>query len=129
MKLKSRTKVALGYILGSLALTIVLSLLLGLIHLITDKEFIEVLPRIISLVYLWIGAAPAAAGVLLLVTSVPEDLAFGFGCGLYYGTGIAASWIRDWLNVSESSACVIAFIIVALICYIIWLKEFKQEYA
>ena len=108
------------------ALGIILSILIGfLLSLVRgDLSRVWILAKW-SYILFFANTIPTSA--LLLVTQIPEDLTFGFGCGLYYGTLATATLLQKILAISENTALEIGFIIDALICYIVWLKIFKKD--
>lgn len=125
--MKKRTKLALCVIASSFALSAVL----GLLHAVmpSDKPFFDGWIRATEICYLLFGGGAAAAGVLLLITTIPSDLAYGFGNGLHYGTLIMAGLLQ-WLigPIKESYSCIVALVIVSLICYIVYIRRFKSKY-
>lgn len=86
--------------------------------------------HISQIMYLWFCAGFTAGGILMLVTPLKGDHAIGFGCGLYYGTVFGANAIRKYFGYdgSDSFLYLTSFVITALICYIVWLKEIKRKY-
>lgn len=82
-----------------------------------------------SLLMFWIFFAGAVvAAVLLVITSVPVDLSFGFGYGLYYGTLGVAILLDKLFLVDKEVGYIIGFVLSALVSYIIWLKKYKAKY-
>ena len=73
---------------------------------------------------LFCGWAPVSF-LLAVVTRLPDDLLFGFGAGLYYGTAGAALFIGKVLYVSSDDAVVLGFVIAALVCTIVYLAGYK----
>ncbi len=67
----------------------------------------------------WFFGAPCVTGALLLIfTAIEEDLSFGFGCGLYYGTAFA---IKILSNFSNTIVLYFAgFLVAALVCYAVY---------
>ena len=66
------------------------------------------------------------AALLLVLTNINEDLSFGFGAGLYYGT-MAITYFSTELgwHIPTLDRLILSFIIAALVCYIVWLEKFK----
>lgn len=73
------------------------------------------------------GAALGVHGLLLLLTKPSVDIPIGISSGLYYGTFAVAEFLGEFITTSDPNRYSIAFVIVALICYIIWLKHFKKN--
>jgi len=75
--------------------------------------------------FLFCGSGVVSA-LLLILTNISEDLSFGFGAGLYYGTvAIAFATTKlGWL-IPDLDRLILSFVIAALICYIVWLKKYK----
>lgn len=73
-------------------------------------------------------ASPWVSALLLLLTDIPEDLTFGFGAALYYGTLVVAHFTEKagWV-MKDLDRYFVGFIISALICYIVYLRRFKNE--
>lgn len=69
---------------------------------------------------------PAISALLLILTNIKEDLSFGFGAGLYYGTmAITYFSIELGWHIPTWDRLILSFIIAALVCYIVWLEKFK----
>ena len=75
--------------------------------------------------FLFCGSGLVSA-LLLVLTNINEDLSYGFGAGLYYGT-IAVAYSIDAFGwyIPNWDRLILSFIITALICYIVWLKMHK----
>lgn len=75
--------------------------------------------------FLFCGSGVVAA-LLLILTNINEDLSFGFGAGLYYGTiAIAYCSIKLGWHIPDWDRLILSFVMAALICYIVWLEKFK----
>ena len=95
-----------------------LSLFLGVMfYVIVQSDFLDL---VIAMFLMWCAPAVVAA-LLLILTPISEDLSFGFGCGLYYGTLMAYSIISKF-TWSPSFAWIGGFIFAALVCYIVYNK-------
>ncbi len=79
-------------------------------------------------VFILFGGAPVVSACLILLGILPDNLAYGFGAGLYYGTiGIFAIISKLNWEMSTLDSVFLGVIITSLICYIVYLKEFKPE--
>lgn len=79
----------------------------------------------IQSMFWYCGAPSVVAGLLLILTPISEDLAVGFGCGLYYGTVLASKVLPPVLRVLlNSNPLFIGFLLSALVCYIVYCKFF-----
>lgn len=122
--MKKRTKTGILYIAISVIFSIVLGALFALLpgkrnywdsFLSWSKDF-----------YFLAGGC-TAAGLLCFLTNIKEDYVFEFGNGLYFGTVFTSKFL-SWLLDSEKSEIIfVAFVITALISYIIWLKNYKDR--
>jgi hypothetical protein len=78
--------------------------------------------------FFYFGAGGVVGAILYAIIPLPDDYAFGFGYGLYYGALVSASVIKKlWGSVPDDAAIAIGFIIAALVCYILWLKVYKDS--
>lgn len=109
-------------------ITAVLTVILGFIFsLVFGNVSWEGFWRASSLMFWYFSAGAIVAAILLIITKIPINLTFGFGCGLYYGT-IAAAWIlEEFFSVGGSAGCSIGFVFAALVCYVVWLKKYKDN--
>ena len=106
--------VALGFLLSAL--------LAGLCCLIPGVGFWNTAQSM----YFIFFAPTAAIALLLILTSMNENLTYGFGIALYYGTvAIAATTLKLGWYIPNWDRLLLGFAITALICYITWLKKFK----
>lgn len=78
--------------------------------------------------FLFFSAPVVAAAFLLLFTKVPDDLTYGYGCALYYGTMVLAELFRELGMYPGWPPYAAALLVVSLVCYIVWLKMFREEY-
>ena len=118
--MKNRTWSALMLLLISLAMSFVLGIVFGLIAgNIRDA---------IIFIFFAFGAGGCVSALLLLVTSIPENLSYGFGLVLYYGTVILGTGICKHIGYEDPLYFFIAFVIVAMASYIAWLTYFKEKY-
>ena len=75
--------------------------------------------------FLFCGSGVVSA-LLLILTNINEDLSYGFGAGLYYGTiAIAYSISKLGWYIPNWDRLILSFTIAALVCYIVWLEKFK----
>lgn len=120
--MKERYKLAAFYILGSLIFPIPLSGLLCLVPKMDDFWFVA------KYCFFMFSAFLCVAGLLLILTNIPEDLSFGFGAGLYYGSiAIAAITQEIGWGIGDTDRIILGFIISALVCYIVYLEGFKSR--
>lgn len=100
----------------SMAAALVTFALGGIMGLITGSVW-----ACITTMFWFFSASLVITAGLLLLTSIEEGWAFGIGCGLYYGTILGAGLLR------RADAYSVAFVIAALICYILYCKFHKSE--
>lgn len=93
----------------------------GLIALIAGIDFLAAFEGS----FWFLGAPIAAGGIMCLFGIVPVNYCIGFSCALYYGTILLARIFSGFIYGSDANRYFISFIIVALVCYIVWLKKFK----
>lgn len=93
------------------------------------KPFLDKWLFLSEAVFFLFGGGSFVAALLLILTNMSDDLVFGFGHGLYYGTYLGGGAIHELLRkrVPEIDCLAIAFVITALVCYIVWLKKFKDK--
>lgn len=117
------------YLVISAVTTVILGFLFGLFLFLIDTngDFLNSIRNGFSICFFMLSATFAVAGLLTLITKIPWVLSMGFGAGLYYGTVFVAGILRDCLNTSDINLYFISGLIVALICYIVWLKYFKDQ--
>lgn len=120
--MKPRTKSGLLFIAISVAISSALGALLALM------SGSEVLPLVTTLFW-YFGAAGCVCGFLMCATKMKDNLCFGFGLTLYYGTIIVSGLLGGILYGPEQNQLFFAFVIVALACYIVWLTRFKDDEA
>ena len=73
-------------------------------------------------------AFPIVTALLLVFTNIQENLAYEFGAGLYYGTLVMAAITQGFgWNLPDLARIFLSSIISALICYIVYLKNFKRK--
>lgn len=78
--------------------------------------------------FFYFGACGVVGAILYAIIPLSYDYAFGFGCGLYYGALVSASVIKKlWGSIPDDAAIAIGGIIAALVCYILWLKVYKDS--
>lgn len=111
----------------SLAVSVLLGALFALIGLNEDTTYLENFAIMTGAMFWFVGAGVAAGGILLLANIVSIDLCIGFGCALYYGTILLSGFLSNFIYSAESDRYIISFVIVSLVCYIVWLRKFKPE--
>lgn len=111
----------------SLVVPAILGALFALIGLDEDTTYLKNFAVMAEAMFWFIGAGMAVGGILLLANIVPINLCIGFGCALYYGTILLSEFLSDFICGAESNRYIISFVIVSLVCYIVWLKEFKPK--
>lgn len=120
--MKKRYKLAAFYIIISLVFPIPFSGLLCLIPKMDDFLFVA------KYFFFMFSAFPCVSGLLLILTNIPEDLSFGFGAALYYGSlTIAAITQKIGWGMGDTDRIILGFIISALVCYIVYLEHFKSK--
>ena len=124
-KVLNHAKPACLLLLLSIALAAILGFLCGCVTGITLAN----IRLCIAACYLWFTAPFTVAAVLALFLWERPEWCVGFGAALYYGTVVLASQLRDFLVTSDTALYAVSFTIVSLICYIVWLKNFKSRYA
>ena len=116
----------LGLCLGSLLVSVVISLFVGLCFFAVspDTSVFE-----LSLAcFIWFGAFIAIGGLLIILTNMKPEYCWGYGAALYYGTIFVASLCSKWWKIGEAYKYTIGFIFAFLLCYISWLKYFKEKH-
>ena len=117
---KIRWKLALFTIGVSMLCSVVLGAIFALLF---NESFID----FFTVMFWFVGAGGTAGGLLMIINILPENLCIGFGCALYYGTILLSAFLSKFIYGAEVNRYVISFVIVSLICYIVWLKEFKPK--
>lgn len=82
---------------------------------------------LVIIMFFWFGAPLSVAGLLVLLINLDESLSFGYGCALYYGSVFLAGLLQKWFHIAHHVGLIIAFVIVALSCYVFWLKHHKKK--
>ena len=83
----------------------------------------------IKMIFWWFTAPAAVASIILLLNMLPVDLAYGFGCAIYYGTaGIWGLLPKIGIYGEDGSMLACSALITCLICYIVYIKKFKDEH-
>lgn len=106
----------------------VLGLVFGsIVHCILPQE------RYIQSVWMWVliffffAGFPLVIHAVLLFVTGEANFPIGFSIGLYFGTIFLAEFLREFIITEESNLYIISFVIVALICYIIWCTHFRKK--
>lgn len=110
--------------------SLLISLIVGIVFAViadSERSFIDGIMQMTKIMLLYFGIAGIVGGFLMIATPLQDNLCFGFGCSLYYGTAALSYFLEDLIHTSEEIRFSIAFVIVALVCYIIWLTRFKPE--
>ena len=123
--IKSRYKWALYFVCISICISALFGLIFALVLGDLSGKFLEAS----KICFLWFFAWAFVSAMLLLFTKIPEELSMGFGAGIYYGTAVSAYMIRYFFEVQLKASYGIGFIITILVCYIVWLKNFKRRYS
>lgn len=124
----NKSALLLGLIM--IAISLILSILLGALFASlghSEKPWLERMYISTEFMFWLFGAAGVAAGVLVIVLPAVGEHFFGFGCALYYGTIVVSMFLNDFIITSETNLLIISFILVALVCYIYWLKFLKPS--
>ena len=111
----------------SLVVPAILGALFALIGLDEDTTYLKNFAVMAEAMFWFVGAGMAVGGILLLANIVPINLCIGFGCALYYGTFLLSALLSNFIYGAESNRYIISFVIVSLVCYIVWLKKFKPK--
>ena len=129
MELTKRVKNGVFVIWLAIVVCVALGALFGLVAFMTsEKPFLECFVFNVE-VMLMFSAGGIVGGLLLITTRIPDDLTFGYGCALFYGTVFGGYALSEIIAEGyEEWAYIIAFAVDVLICYIIWLNEFKGRY-
>lgn len=129
MELTKRVKNGVFVIGLAIVVCVALGALFGLVAFMTsEKPFLECFVFNVE-VMLMFSAGGIVGGLLLITTRIPDDLTFGYGCALFYGTVFGGYALSEIIAEGyEEWAYIIAFAVDVLICYIIWLNEFKGRY-
>lgn len=117
-----RYKMAFSLIGISLAVCAVLGGIFAFMGM-GDKTYLDAFTISFTYMFGLCGAGMVVGGILALMNILPVTLCVGFGCALYYGTVILAATLLK--SIPGSDRYIISFTIVALVCYIVWLKNFK----
>ena len=113
-----------GLILFYLLMAPLLSLFLGLFLLLAGMDF----GNAVYAMYVLFCAPATVSAFLMVLTPISENLSYGFGCGLYYGTcAVYVITIKLGWTMPELSRYLLGFIIASLVCYIVWLNKYKSK--
>lgn len=93
-----------------------------------DQDFGDSFIRSSKMMYIMFCAGMSVGGLLMVTRALPVDLCIGFGCAIYYGTFLLSAFLSNFIFCPTVNRLIIAFVIVALISYIIWLTQFKHKY-
>lgn len=124
--MKTRTKNGLLMVIISLLISTILGFVFAVIGY-SENSILEDILFMTRAMLLYFGLAGMLGGFLMMATSLQDNLCFGFGFAMYYGTVALAHFLNDIVDASEKTRLLIAFVIVSLVCYIIWLKQFKPD--
>ena len=119
---ESRFLLGLVCIAGGIVLCAVLAFLFSLV--------VGMLPKFLRAWQVCIGVfggAGVTAGLLLWLTNIPAEMAYGFGAGLYYGT-FGVWWIAGKLGAGDSPLRWVASFVIAVIgCIVVRLYISREE--
>ena len=124
--MKDRTKSGLILIAIALAISVILGAIFALISS-KERPFAENIWSLIEIMFWYFGAGCVLSGILVCVTKIDENHCFGLGLALYYGTIILAGILENIIHGPIQNILAVSFIIVALLCYIYWLKNLKPQ--
>ena len=113
-----------------IGIAILISLLLGAFFALIgmgEKSFTDAFVVCFNYVFWGFCAGLVAGAILLLLGILPENFCIGFGCALYYGTILLSGFLSNFIYGEEINRLFISFVIVALVCYIAWLTQFKDN--
>ena len=118
--MKKKTKSGLLLIVISV---ICVSILGVIFAVITGSDII----KMIKVLFLYFGAPCCLGGVLICTTKMKEGHCFGIGMAIYYGTAILSEILDHFIDATDSTLLFISFAIVALCCYVYWIKNIKSN--
>lgn len=128
----SRLKYAIYALIVAVTLALSLAALLTLLDVIlpsgSGRSAGVTFMRLVWIMFLFFSAPAVVAAFLLIFTKVPDDLTYGYGCALYYGTVVLAELFRELGMYPGWPPYAVALLVVSLVCYIVWLKMFREEY-
>lgn len=118
---------ALYLIVSPFIFSAILGALFALIGLDEDTTYLKNFMAMAKAMFFIFGAGAVAGGILLLLNIAPMTACVGFGCALYYGTILLNGFLSKFIYGAEINIYSISFVIVSLICYIEWIKNFKKS--
>lgn len=95
--------------------------------LMMDGEYLKSWLTCSCAMYLFCLAPIHVGAIIHYITKIDEGRSIVFGCGLYYGMIFCAGIIGKDAIPDSFLRYLIAFVISALVCYIVWLKIQKKE--
>lgn len=128
--MKSRWMFAIYFILMPAAVCLFLALFPALIILFkSEGSFFDGLCRFFPSCYWLFGGFGLVGAVLAICTNIDENLLYGFGTGIYYGTLGLGAFMRNFLKweMADEPLLTISIVIACLIAYIVWLEKFKPK--
>ena len=126
MKNKSRMKLALISVLISLSVSVVIGIVFSIF--ISRGNFLGTVLKVSTYIYFLFCCGGTVSAILLLITKLPDDLTFGYGNAIYYGTVLLTYFLIEKGDCKSVIAFLVSLVIVCLVCYIVWEKKFKWKY-
>lgn len=123
----------LRYIGGSIliAISIVVPAIFGalfaFIGLDANTTYLRNFVVVSKTVFWLVGAGFVSSAILLIANILPNQFCIGFGCALYYGTILLSAFLSNFIYGADINRYFISFTIVALVCYIVWIRKFKPN--
>lgn len=109
-------------LIGGAVITFLLS---GFVVLVGKANFWSVAKH----VFLFFTAPVAVTSIILLLNMLPVDIAYGFGCAIYYGTfGVLFLLSKIGIYGEDGSMIACSGLITCLICYIVYINKFRDKY-
>lgn len=129
------TNTRVGYATLLMLLSVLLSALLGTAFVLIpiavdvirgtlDQAIGDLLLRAIWIMYLLFGAPISVSAIIVFVFPKLEKLAYGFGCGIYYG-GALLSVILNTIDTKDH--LVSGFLCAILICVIVYYFTMEKK--
>ena len=113
-------------LLCSIGITLFLTILFSFFKL-ESLNYVERFIQLFKMMFWFFGAGVAVAGILAFTIPSVATHCAGFGMALYYGTVLLSGFLDRFITADLNERLIISFVIVALCCYIYWLKKLKPK--